>query len=482
MQRFYQLKGHDTSLTTGTDEHGLKIQQAAQKNHTTPIELCDRVSERFKRLCDCANVQYTTFMRTTEPRHVAAVQRLWQELEAAGYIYKGKHEGWYAVSDEAFYPDNQVHDVQDEESGQWIKVAKESGKAVEWTVEENYKFRLSAFEQPLLEWIRANPRAIMPAARRNEVVAWIEAGLGDLSISRLRSRLSWGIEVPNDAQHTVYVWLDALTNYITARGYPRADGDDRSLLNGAVHVVGKDILRFHAVYWPAFLLAAKMQLPAQILAHAHWTMGKQKMSKSLGNVVDPFEMLDTFGVDPVRYFLMRDGGLTDDGDFSVEGIKLRYKKDLASQLGNLLNRATGAALNPQAHVPPQPATVDPRDRAIHDCLAALPGKFDALFEEREFNKAIVAVVDAVAEANKHFTDNAPWTLKEDQERLDAVLYYALESCRLAGILLQPVMPTKMGELLTRLGVPADHRSLLHTQLTHPLRPLGPASGVLFPKL
>ncbi|ORX45088.1 hypothetical protein DM01DRAFT_1386678 [Hesseltinella vesiculosa] len=478
LRRYYLLKGHTTALTTGTDEHGLKIQQAAAKNNTTPIELCDRVSERFKRLCDKANVQYTTFMRTTEARHENAVHQLWKTLLDAGYIYKGKHEGWYAVSDEAFYPDNQVESVQDQD-GKWFKVAKESGKSVEWTVEENYKFKLSAFEEPLLAWIKRHPDSIVPVSRRNEVISWIKGGLGDLSISRLRSRLDWGIKVPNDDQHTVYVWLDALTNYITAQGYP--DNTDNGTLSDAVHVVGKDIVRFHAIYWPAFLMAANLRLPRQILAHAHWTMGKQKMSKSLGNVVDPFEILDQFGVDPVRYFLIRDGGLTDDGDFSVEGIHLRYKKDLASQLGNLLNRCTGASLNPQAEVPTA-VPGDSRDQTIHDFLVALPGKFENHMEQREFNKALGAVVEAVSEANKYFTDNAPWTLKDDQERLQTVLYYALESCRLAGILLQPVMPSKMDELLSRLGVPQTERTLDHTSLEQKSRPLGVSTGVLFPRL
>jgi methionyl-tRNA synthetase len=312
-------------------------------------------------------------MRTTEQRHAKAVAHLWNTLLDAGHIYKGQHEGWYAISDEAFYPDNQVHQVTDDQ-GQTTMVSTESGQKVEWTMEENYKFKLSAFERPLLDWIEQNPQAIVPANRKNEVISWIQAGLSDLSISRLRSRLDWGIPVPNDPQnHTIYVWLDALTNYMTAKGYPENDTND--VLPAKVHVVGKDILRFHAVYWPAFLMAANLPLPEQILAHAHWTMNKQKMSKSRGNVADPFLVMDTYGVDTVRYYLMRDGGLADDGDYSEEEIKKRYKKDLAGMFGNLLNRSTGQALNPEGCVPGLTSTaVDPRDQEIHDKLTALPGK------------------------------------------------------------------------------------------------------------
>ncbi|ORZ25941.1 tRNA synthetases class I (M)-domain-containing protein, partial [Absidia repens] len=443
-----------------------------------PIELCDSVSASFKKLCDKANIGYTTFMRTTEPRHAVAVSHLWNTLVESGYIYKGQHEGWYAISDEAFYPDNQVHEITDDK-GETMMVSIESGQKVEWTMEENYKFKLSAFEKPLLDWIEQNPQAIVPSNRKNEVISWIQAGLSDLSISRLRSRLEWGIPVPTDPQnHTIYVWLDALTNYITAKGYPHLledgsseenkDQDDKTL-SAKVHVVGKDILRFHAVYWPAFLMAAKLPLPQQILAHAHWTMGKHKMSKSRGNVADPFQVMDLYGVDSVRYYLMRDGGLADDGDYSEDHIKMRYKKDLAGQLGNLLNRSTAPSLNPEAQVPAVALEVmdhvDPRDRPLHDKLVALADIYDMHFEEREFNKGFTAIMDMLSEANKHFTDNEPWKLKEQQERKDLVLYYALESCRIAGILLQPVMPTKMDELLARLGVPENQRSLSHATLS-----------------
>ncbi|KAI7878345.1 hypothetical protein K492DRAFT_238624 [Lichtheimia hyalospora FSU 10163] len=486
LTRYYALKGADAYLCTGTDEHGLKIQQAAAKNNVSPVELCNKVSESFKALCKTANVDYTTFMRTTDENHKKAVATLWGELEKNGYIYKGKHEGWYAVSDEAFYASNQVQEVVDEKTGEKYMVAIESGQRVEWTNEENYKFKLSAFQDKLLEWINSNPTAIVPSNRRNEVVSWIQGGLADLSVSRLRSRLDWGIPVPSDHDHTIYVWLDALTNYLTAAGYPWKDPLPNKIWPADIHVVGKDIVRFHAIYWPAFLMAANLPLPKQILAHAHWTMNKQKMSKSKGNVVDPFELMDTYGADAVRYFLVRDGGLADDGDFSESNMVKRYK-DLAGQLGNLLSRSTGSALNPDAMVPAAPqGPVDTRDQVLHNKLTQVAGEFEQAFEAREFNKALSAVFDLLSEANKHFTDNEPWVLAKDsnqKERLDQVIYYAIESCRVAGTLLQPVMPIKMNELLSRIGVDEDKRTLKYanTQAID-ARPLGPVSSVLFPRL
>ncbi|KAI8146892.1 tRNA synthetases class I (M)-domain-containing protein [Fennellomyces sp. T-0311] len=461
------------------------IQQAAAKNNATPIEFCNRVSESFRKLADAANISYTTFIRTTEPRHAKAVAELWTELEKNGYIYKGKHEGWYAVSDEAFYASNQVQEAIDEKTGEKIMVAIESGQRVEWTEEENYKFKLSAFGEPLLKWINDNPTAIVPSNRRNEVTSWIKAGLSDLSVSRLRSRLDWGIPVPNDPSHTIYVWLDALTNYMTVDNYPWTEDVPRKAWPASVHVVGKDIVRFHAIYWPAFLMAAKLPLPKQILAHAHWTMNNQKMSKSRGNVADPFEVMETYGVDPVRFYLVRDGGFADDGDYSETNIVKRYK-ELAGQLGNLLSRSTGAAINPNGVAPGMPQHLDARDETLHAKLAALPAFFDESFETREFGKGLSAVFDMLSEANKHFHDNKPWELSKDpsqKDRLNAVLYYAIESCRVAGILLQPVLPSKMDTLLTRLGVPNNKRSLSDAQVQLPERPLGEnREPVLFPRL
>ncbi|KAI8091280.1 tRNA synthetases class I (M)-domain-containing protein [Gilbertella persicaria] len=452
-----------------------------------PIEFCNQVSQSFKQLCEAANVEYTSFERTTNPQHIATVNELWNVLLKNGYLYKGKHEGWYAVSDEAFYANNQVQESVDEKTGEKIMVAIESGQRVEWTSEENYKFKLSAFGERILNWIEQNPTAIVPNNRKNEVISWVKAGLSDLSVSRLRSRLDWGIQVPNDPEHTIYVWLDALTNYLTATGYPWIqDSTNKDAFPPDVQVVGKDIVRFHAIYWPAFLMAAGLPLPKQILAHAHWTMGKQKMSKSRGNVADPFQVLKDYGVDPVRYYLVRDGGLADDGDYSEDMIRTRYKKDLAGQLGNLLNRATAKSLLPNGIVPKKSSSVDPRDEMLHKQISETAGNYNKAFEEREFSKAYGYIFDMVSQANKHFTENEPWNMAknpEEKERLNTVLFYSLEACRVAGILLQPVMPTKMSSLLTRLGVSEEHRYFKDAaSLTESLRPLGELDGVLFPRL
>ncbi|KAI7867873.1 tRNA synthetases class I (M)-domain-containing protein [Spinellus fusiger] len=489
LKRYYQLKGAETFLCTGTDEHGLKIQQAAEKHNKKPIEFCNEVSESFKALCKAANVDYTTFIRTTEKKHTEAVEVLWNTLVENGYIYKGEHEGWYAVSDEAFYASNQVHEVVDEKTGQKNMVAIESGQRVEWTSEENYKFKLSAFQDKLLSWITENPTAIVPINRKNEVLSWIRSGLSDLSVSRVRSRLEWGIQVPKDPGHTVYVWLDALTNYMTASGYPWKSEEEKknSEWPANVHVVGKDIVRFHAIYWPAFLMAANLPLPRQILAHAHWTIDKQKMSKSRGNVADPFELLKTYGVDPVRFYLMRDGGLADDGDYSEDMLKTRYKKDLAGQLGNLLSRSTGKSLMPSSTIPGLLSTVHTRDAEIHEHLEQLSDTFVKAFDEREFSKGFDAIFDVLSHVNKYFTVNQPWTLKgeADKAQLDAVLFYTTEACRISGTLLQPVMPTKMRTLLDRLGVSLDQRTFIHAKLGamgEQQRALGNDTGVLFNKL
>ncbi|KAL7329197.1 methionyl-tRNA synthetase [Mucor circinelloides] len=487
IRRNYILHGKDVLMSTGTDEHGLKIQQAAEKNNMKPIEFCNQVSESFKRLCQAANIEYSSFERTTNPHHKKAVNELWNQLLKNGYLYKGKHEGWYAVSDEAFYANNQVQESVDEKTGEKIMVAIESGQRVEWTSEENYKFKLSAFGDRLLQWIDENPNAIVPNNRKNEVISWVNQGLSDLSVSRLRSRLDWGIQVPNDPEHTIYVWLDALTNYLTATGYPWSkDAALQDYFPPDVQVVGKDIVRFHAIYWPAFLMAAGLPLPKQILAHAHWTMGKQKMSKSRGNVADPFQVMKDYGVDPVRYYLVRDGGLADDGDYSEEMIHTRYKKDLAGQLGNLLNRATATSLLPSGNVPGRNQTIDPRDEVLHHQISETADNYNRAFEERDFSKAYTYIFDMVSQANKHFAENEPWKMakqSQDKERLDTVLYYSLEACRVAGILLQPVMPTKMDLLLTRLGVaPQDRYFKDAAQLELKQRPLGQIEGVLFPRL
>ncbi|KAJ1550533.1 methionyl-tRNA synthetase, partial [Nowakowskiella sp. JEL0078] len=348
MKRWYEFIGRESYLCTGTDEHGLKIQNAARDAKTDPKSFCDSISTKFLDLCEASNISQTDFIRTTEKRHYDAVTK---RLKESGYIYKGKHEGWYCVSDETFYPVKQVIEVDGN------MISKETGKKVEWTSEENYKFRLSNMRVPLLNWIKSNPDVILPKSRYDEIVSTLEGEIADLSISRPKSRLQWGIPVPDDEDHVIYVWMDALTNYLTVCGFPN------SLIGWPAdwHVVGKDIIKFHSIYWPAFLLAANLEPPKRILVHAHWLLNRTKMSKSLGNVVDPFLLLENFGADPIRYFLARDGGITDDSEFSINTIEKRYRKDLAGQLGNLLMRCTAPKINPFQIVPSRPVNLSDVD-------------------------------------------------------------------------------------------------------------------------
>lgn len=345
LKRFQELKGRKAILCTGTDEHGMKIQQAASLSNEDPKEFCDRVSETFKQLAARANLSYDHFIRTTDPTHKEAVQHFWQLLQERGYIYEKKHQGWYSVSDETFYPESGIEKRLDPATGRTFMAAQETGKEVEWTAEKNYHFRLSALKEPLLAFYKQNPNFVVPASRMRDIEHWVSDGLEDLSVSRPINRLTWGIRVPDDESQTIYVWLDALVNYITTAGFPSG-----SFFDGVagwpadVHVIGKDIMRFHCIYWPAFLLALDLPLPKQVLTHAHWTLGHAKMAKSTGNVVNPFFAMDRFGVDAMRFYLAHDGGISDDADYANEHIVERYKKCLSGGLGNLLQRVTGTKI------------------------------------------------------------------------------------------------------------------------------------------
>ncbi|CAG8549694.1 1462_t:CDS:10, partial [Dentiscutata erythropus] len=404
LKRYYELNDKKVILSTGTDEHGLKIQQAAAKVNQSPQEFCDNVSERFRELFDMANISYTTFIRTTEQKHKDAVKFFWEQLVNNGYIYKGVHEGWYSISDEAFYNASQV---QISNSDEKIASVLESGQLVEWTEEENYKFRLSKCKDELLRWLDENPDVITPSNRFNEVKAFIKSDLVDISVSRPQSRLYWGIPVPKDSNQTIYVWLDALINYLTVTGYPwqtQENSVNKHSMSGwpvDVHIVGKDIIRFHAVYWPAFLMAANLPLPKKILAHSHWMMNKLKMSKSRGNVVDPFTVMKEYGVDTIRYYLMRDGGISDDGAYDPTILQTRYRKDLAGQLGNLVSRSTSLALNPSSTVPFSSSfieNVNDKDITLIKMLQQLPDLVNNHYKNIEFGKGLELIFETIAEA------------------------------------------------------------------------------------
>ncbi len=326
-------------MLTGTDEHGMKVQRAAEKAKTDTKLFCDQTMQQFDRLARMANISYSRFIRTTDPDHKEAVQHFWRELDHRGYIYESKHEGWYSVSDETFFPQSAVQSIRDPATGTKIMVSNETGREVEWTSETNYHFRLSVFRHRLLKFYDDNPGFVVPATRLNHVIQEVKTGLGDLSISRPAERLAWGIRVPNDDSQTIYVWLDALVNYLTQAGYPFANGKaEGTVWPPNVQVIGKDITKFHCIYWPAFLMALNLPLPEKILTHAHWTMNRAKMSKSSGNVVNPFFAIDRFEVDTMRFYMAFDGGIADDSDYDNAFIIERYKKLLQGGMGNLLSR------------------------------------------------------------------------------------------------------------------------------------------------
>ncbi|KAK0552932.1 methionyl-tRNA synthetase [Tilletia horrida] len=509
------LPTHDIQpvLSTGTDEHGLKIQKVAEAANEDPKALCDRISKRFKDLADAAEIGYTRFIRTTEQDHAEAVKEIWNRLWDGGYIYKGQHSGWYSVSDEAFYTEQQVQEIQDANTGEKYMVAIETGQRVEWSSEENYKFRLSQFRDSLISWLstpQPNPftasdtpdrflMPLQPPSQQAALLAELQSGeLADLSVSRPRSRLHWGIPVPGDEEHTIYVWIDALVNYLTVTGFPwpqqtgAGQTEPRpttSAWPADVHVVGKDIVRFHAVYWPAMLMAARLPLPRAVVAHAHWTMNKSKMSKSRGNVVDPFEALRQFrpplpspstanapssdlcgSVDILRWYLIRVGGnLATDSDYSDEQILEYHRKYLQGQIGNLASRMIAPKIlgrllpnderqdedqtsTSEVEIP-QPDSVHTEDAGLDEQLRKLPIIFDTHMQRFEFSKALQAVHDTVAMANELVSSLEPWSARADTATIQRAIYYSTETLRMTAVLLGvTVMPERMRVLLEIMGL------------------------------
>ena len=446
MARFKRLDGYDVYLLTGTDEHGQKIQRSAEGKGITPQQFTDEVSAVFRGLADDFNFSNNDFIRTTEDRHKRACAELWRRLEAAGHIYLDKYAGWYAVSDEAFYDEAEL-----KEGPAGTKIAP-TGKPVEWVEEESYFFRLSAFEDRLLALYESQPDFILPKGRRNEVISFVKGGLQDLSISR--TTFDWGVQVPGNDRHVMYVWLDALTNYLTATGWP----DAAPRWPADLHLVGKDILRFHAIYWPAFLMGADLPLPSRVFAHGWWTNEGEKISKSLGNVIDPYELKETFGLDQTRYFLLREVPFGNDGDFRREAMVTRMNSDLANNLGNLAQRSLSMiAKNLDGQVPTAMLTAE--DEAL--IAAAGPALLDevrGLLDMQAFNRALEAVWSVISEANVYIDAQAPWTLKKtDPERMASVLYTVIETVRRVTLILQPVMPESSAKLLDLVGQPADKR-------------------------
>ena len=405
LKRWQILKRKPAILCTGTDEHGMKIQRAAENAGVPPKEFCDKTSETFIDLAARANLSNDHFVRTTDLDHKDAVQYFWHLLQEKGWIYESKHEGWYSVSDETYYPESVIEKRLDPFTGRILMASKETGSEVEWSSERNYHFRLSAFQGPLLQFYKENPKFVTPVTRMNDVVRQVEEGLEDLSISRPIERLTWGIRVPNDESQTIYVWLDALINYITKAGYPWAPGKETAGGWPAdVQVIGKDIVRFHCIYWPAFLLALNLSPPKQILTHAHWTLNRRKMAKSTGNVVNPFFAMDRFGVDVMRFYLAHEGGITNDSDYGNDYVVKIYKTSLQGGLGNLVSRITRPkAWNVrkciQAFHDPQTPRIDLDDHTRHQItlLENVRDIAEKKMQELDSGAALRAIMELIYE-------------------------------------------------------------------------------------
>ncbi|THD43712.1 MAG: methionine--tRNA ligase [Bradyrhizobium sp.] len=452
IQRFMRLDGRETLFVTGMDEHGLKMQQTAAREGLTPQALADRTAVQFEAMGALLNAPADDIVRTTQPRHKRAVQAIWERMAAAGDIYLSKYRGWYSVRDEAYFDESELIDAPG--GG---KLAP-SGAPAQWVEEESYFFKLSAYGERLLALYEANPDFVTPEAYRNEIVAFVKRGLADLSISR--TTFDWGVPVPGDPKHVMYVWVDALTNYITATGFPDA-GPRAHFWPASAHVIGKDITRFHAIYWPAFLMSAGLPVPKQIVVHGFLFNRGEKMSKSVGNVVSPADLVAAYGVDQMRYFFLREVPFGQDGSYSHEAIVQRVNADLANDLGNLAQRSLsmiakncGGAVSDWREAEPQEtdlAMLARADELIGAARIAMRGFL--------LHQAIGAVFEVVAEANRYFAAAEPWKLaKSDPRRMALTLYTTIETVRIAAILLQPAMPAAMAKLLDLLGVAADARS------------------------
>jgi methionyl-tRNA synthetase len=448
--RFMRLDGRDVFFLTGVDEHGLKMTQTAAKEGISPRALADRNAPQFRAMCDRLNVSYDRFIRTTEPAHYESSQAIWRKMAAAGDIYLGNYEGWYSVRDEAFYAESETRVEEGVRLGP-------QGTPVEWTKEKTYFFRLSAYQKKLLAFYDAHPDFILPETRRNEVVSFVRAGLQDLSVSR--TSLSWGVPVPDAPGHVMYVWVDALTNYITGVGYPdEKSATFRRFWPADLHVIGKDIVRFHAVYWPAFLMSAGIALPKRVHGHGFLFNRGEKMSKSVGNVVDPFALADAYGVDALRYFFLREVPFGQDGHYSHEAIVARTNADLANDLGNLAQRSLSMIAKNCDGKLPAPGKLSPADETILAAADGMLGKAREAMKTQQLHQALAAVWAVVADANRYFAGEAPWDLrKHDPARMATVLWTTAEVTREIAILAQPFVPAGAAKLLDILAVPANAR-------------------------
>ena len=431
--RFKRIDGFNVNFLTGTDEHGLKIERAAKLKGIDTLKFCDEISKTFRDLSKTLNLTNTDFIRTTENRHKKSVQNFWKELENSGDIYLSKYSGWYSVSDEAFYSDDEIEEIDGK------KVSISSKSAVEWMDEESFFFRLSKWEDNLLKYYDENPNFISPESRKNEVISFVKNGLKDLSVSR--KSFSWGIPVPNNKNHVIYVWLDALTNYISALNYP--DKDDKlykTFWPASIHLIGKDILRFHAVYWPAFLMAAKMPLPKKVYGHGWILSGEEKMSKSKGNILDPIKIIDEYGLDPLRYYLIKEVSFGNDGNISQNRLEDCINSDLANNFGNLCQRVCAFAIKNCNGTIPSKIEFEKEDLKILDNFKLNLNLIRKKIDNQDLNYYINFIVNSLFEANKYFNDQEPWKKKDNQIRLDTIVYTTLEIVRKVSFMLYPIIP------------------------------------------
>ncbi|XP_048507080.1 methionine--tRNA ligase, mitochondrial isoform X2 [Athalia rosae] len=493
--RYNSMLGHSVRLTTGTDEHGNKVQQAAQVSKLPMSDYCSKISLQFHKMCEVFDVGYTEYIRTTQERHLKTLNHFWITLRKKDYIYPGTYSGWYCVPDEAFLSTSQLEDRKNA-NGETVKVSIESGHPVEWAEEDNYKFRLSVLQNDLKHWLK-DENTVRPAKFHKILSEWIEEGscLEDLSISRPIDRVSWGVPVPDDNTQSIYVWLDALVNYLTALGYPEESYKEFWPPN--IQVIGKDILKFHGVYWPAFLIAAGLEPPRSLLCHSHWTVDGQKMSKSKGNVVSPFDAAESYTADGLRYFLLREAVPYSDANYSKEKVFNTVNSELADSLGNLVSRCTGKAVNPGREIPHPGKYVDilksESATKLKYCLETLHLEARDHYEKNNLHHVVDSVMSTVHAANQMVEFHKPWHLRkqtDDQSynELQAVLSLALDCTRISGLILYPIVPKLSNNLLELLDVPENERSWANTVPRHltksenSVRKVNAESTILFKRI